>query len=236
MKHNLLLVFSLLFLSTPALAEPLMLRSISVTGEAKEEVAPDQAILSGQLVSKEKTLKAAKEENDKQADKVANIAKQYEIPRDKISASNVYITPEYVWNQPKNKQEQVGYIVSRNLSITMDKLAIHEVVLSALVEAGIDQINNVSFSIAKPEERQDVLRIKAVQNARIKAKALAEAAGAKLGRVISITTQGASPPMPMPMIARASMAAEGADKMSVAPSMPGTNTLAESVAVVFELE
>ena len=235
MKYNVLLTACLLLSPIPAFAEDVV-HSITVSGEAMEQVAPDRAVLSGQLVSKHKQLATAKEDNDKQVERVLAVAKQFEIPQEKVAASNVYIAPEYIYNNSTNKQEQVGYIVSRNLSVTMDKLDIHERVLSALVENGVTQVNGVSFTIANPEGRRDVLRVRAVQNARVRAQAMAGAAGAKLGRVISIAMDGAMPPsMPMPMMMRGMAKSEMGDA-SVAPSLPGLETMAERVSVTFELE
>jgi len=234
MKYNVLLCAMLISIAPMAAQAEPMQRMITVSGEAKEEVAPDQAVLSGQLVSKNKLLAGAKQENDKLANRVAEVAKKFEIPKEKISASNVYISPEYTYNQKTNKQELVGYIVSRNLSITMDKLDIHEQLLSALIEAGIDQINGVNFVVANPEAREDALRVKAVEKARQRANLLATAAGAKLGKVLTISTDGSSHPMPpRPMMMKAMMA-EGAD--ASAPSLPGMNTMQENVSVTFELE
>ena len=237
MKYNFLLLIIAFFINNAALAEPMPSsppRMISVTGEAREELVPDQAILSGQLVSKAKLLSVAKEENDKLAKRILAIAKQFNIPKDKISASNVYITPDLIWNQDSQKQIKVGYIVSRNLTLTMDKIESHEQVLSALLENGIDQINGVNFTLANPEAQADKLRVKALQNARERAQMLAEAAGATLGKVIFITTNsaaGAQPPVPM--MGRAMLMKQ--DAASVAPSLPGVVTLEESVAVTFEL-
>lgn len=233
MKHNaLLLILPLLLLAGPAAAE----RSISVVGEAHEDAAPDQAVISGQLVSRAKQLSAAKEANDQLVEKVVAIGKKFDIAKAKIAASNVYISPEYTYNNKTNKQEQVGYIVSRNLTITLDKLEIHEKVLSALVENGIDQVNNVSFGFADPEAYANKLRVKAVQDARSRAQMLADAAGAKLGKVISISMSNAEMPRPIPMMRAPMMAkAEMADT-SVAPSLPGLSRLSESVSVIFELE
>lgn len=237
MKYNVLLTLALILLGAmpvQALEPQPLVRSISVVGEAKEELAPDQAVISGQLVSRAKQLAAAKEDNDKLVTRVVAIARQFEIPKEKVSASNVYISPEYTYNDKLKKQELTGYVVSRNLSITLDKMELHERVLSALVDNKIDQVNGVSFGLSDPEKKQDALRVKAVQNAKARAQLLADAAGAKLGRVITLSTSGAvSPPMPMPMYA---MAKSRMAEDSVAPSLPGLTTLQESVSVTFELE
>ena len=237
MKYNaLLLLIPFLTATAPAQADSGMLRSISVTGTAREEIAPDQAILSGQVISRAKQLASAKTANDKMAERVLAVAKQFDIPQQDVSASNVYISPEYNYNNTAKKQELVGYVVSRNLSITMKKLDIHEQLLSELIENGIDQVNGVSFSIGKPEERADLLRVKAVENARSRAAQLAAAAGAKLGKVISISMNGAAQPPMMPVMGRAMMAKADMAESSVAPSLPGMTSLSESVSVTFELE
>jgi uncharacterized protein YggE len=237
MKYNAILAVFLTVASLPAMAadDDRPLRAITVSGEAKEEVAPDQAVLSGQILSKAKQLATAKLDNDKLAQRVYEITKKFEIPKEKIAASNVYISPEYNYNNKTNKQELIGYIVSRNLSITMEKLDVHEQLLSALVEAGIDQVNSVAFTIAKPEAREDALRVKAVQNAKARAEMLAGAAGAKLGKVITINMEGAYAPPVMPMRMMKAEAAGGVANSS-APSLPGMNMMSQRVSVTFELE
>jgi uncharacterized protein YggE len=120
----------------------------------------------------------------------------------------------------------------------MDSLNIHEKLLSAIVEAKIDQVNGIEFRLAKPEERAMQLRVKAFENAKAKAAALAEAAGAKLGKVLVISTTSNSinmPSPPMPMFAKA-MRADSSAEMSVAPSLPGMVELEESVSAAFSLE
>lgn len=233
MKYNGILAVFLLFAASPVLAAEVPVRSITLTGEASEQVAPDQAVLSGQIVTKDKQLAVAKQENDKMAQRVLDITKKFDIPKEKVAASNVYISPEYRYDQKTSRQELVGYMVSRSLTITMDKLDIHEQVLSALVEGGIDQVNGVSFGISKPEDRQNALRVKAVQNAHDRAALLAGAAGAKLGKVLSIALGGSYDGPVRPVMMKAAMADAGG---SVAPSLPGMNTLQETVTVSYELE
>ena len=239
MKYNVLLSLTAFFITiNSAFAEPLPPappRTISVTGEARAEFVPDQAILSGQLVSKAKQLSAAKEENDKMVKRVLAIAKEFDLPKDKISASNVYITPDLVWDQNTQKQNKIGYIVTRNLTLTMDKMAIHERVLSALLEGGIDQINGVNFTLANPEGHADTLRVKALQNAHARAQMLAEAAGVTLGKVILISTNQAAMQPPLPMMAGRSLGMMKQDS-SVAPSVPGLVSLEESIFVTYELQ
>lgn len=223
-------VFGLLILTQTAYAQTLP-RMITVTGEAEEQVAPDQAILTVSLVTKNKDLNLAKRDNDAMVEKLVTIARDFKIAKEKVATSGVYISPEY--NYEQNKQVFIGYIVNRTLRITMDDISINERVLSAVVDAKIDQVNGVEFTLSDREKLAKAVRVKAVENAREKATALATAAGAKLGQVVNIATAGAEQPMPpRPMMyAKAAMA-----ESSVAPSLPGMVSLSESVTVSYALE
>jgi uncharacterized protein YggE len=222
--------------AAPAFAQtpPQMLRMITVSGEAEEQASPDRAILTVSLVSKNKDLSAAKSENDAMVEKLVAISRDFKIAKEKVATSNVQISPEY--NYDKGKQQFIGYQVSRNLRITMDDITIQERVLSAIVDAKIDQVNGVEFTLADPEARAKNVRVKAVENAHEKAAALATAAGAKLGQVIAISTTGDNVmPPPRPMMMKAMMDS-AAGQSSVAPSLPGMITLHESVTVSYALE
>jgi len=231
------LMFSL---ATPAFAQmpPPMPPTIAISGEAKEEVVPDQAVITATLTSREAKLDVAKRNNDAQLEKILQLAQEFKIPKEKIKPSYMNISPEYTYNNAQQKQELVGYIVSRTLQITLDKLENHERVLSALVDAKVDQVSGVDFRVSNPEAIADRLRIKAMENARAKASALATAAGVKLGKPFSIQASGGYTPPPMPMMRGAMMAmADGAaEKSSVAPSLPGMVEIRETVNVVFFLD
>lgn len=223
----------------PAAGPGTPMRSISVQGQAQGEYEPDQAVISFSVVSHDKVLAEAKKANDQTLQKLVAVTQKYEIPKEKVVPSGVYISPEYNYNtNTKNGRPQiVGYSVSRNMRITTKDLARQEELLSALIDVKIDQVNNVEFQLAEPEKFASQVRVKAFENAKARAAALAEAAGAKLGPALFITTNGGMnipPHMPMPMMA---MAERGMAKdASVAPSMPGAITMNETVDVTFALE
>lgn len=222
------------FAQMPPSAPP---RMVTVSGEAREELAPDQAILNASIVSRHASLPEAKKQNDERTQRLIAIAQEYKIPKDKINASHVYISPEYRYDNPSGKQIFTGYVVNRSVAITMDDIGVHERVLSALIDAKIDQVGGVQFAMKNPEDIQMRLRGKAVENARARAEALAKAAGAKVGKAINISEGGGGgmPRPPMPMMAMAKMEMAG-DAASVAPSLPGLLTVSQSVNVTFELE
>ncbi len=223
-------VFILFSANNSTAQVPPLARMITVSGEASEDVAPDQAVLSLSLVSKDKELNTAKRNNDEMVEKLVAIAQNFKIPKEKIATSNLSVAPEYSYDN--GKQRFVGYTVSRSLRMTIDHLPIHERVLSAVVDAKIDQVNGIEFTLADKESHAKNVRVRAVMNARERAQALAAAAGVKLGQVLNISTADMPP---QPIYGRMMMAeAKGGD--SVAPSLPGMITLRESVTVSFGLE
>ena len=209
------------------------IRTISVAGEAHQDVSPDQAILSMSLVSRDKDLQVAKSNNDILVERLVKVIKEFSIDKDKISTSGIYIAPEY--NYVQNKQELNGYNVSRSIRVTIDDLTKQERLLSAIVGAKIDQVNGVEFQLADREKYAEKLRVKAFENAKAKATALAAASGSKLGQAITIATSDAvqMQPRPVPMMA-ANMA--DASVESVAPSLPGMINIQENIQVTFALE
>lgn len=234
MKPLLILAFGFLALTAlPVQAEQLA-RTITVSGESSEQFAPDQAILSVSLVHRNKDLAEAKRDNDALAEKLVDIAREFKIAKEKIATSQLYISPEYDYNQ-KNGRVFTGYAVNRSLRITIDKLDIQERLLSAIVDARVDQVNGLEFRLANPEAHATDLRVKAFENAKAKAAALAQAAGARLGPAITINTSDVSTPIPGPrpvmMMAKMADSAE-----SVAPTLPGMIELRQSVTVVFGME
>lgn len=218
---------------TPPPPVPLQ-RSITVTGEANEKIAPDQARLSLSVVTRDPSLPRAKEQNDTMLKKIVAIAQDFNIPKEKIATSGVNINPEY--NYENNRQFLAGYAVSRSLEITIGDITQSEKLLSGLVEAKVDQIHGLSFSLAEPEAHAAPIRAKAYNNAKARAEVLAQAAGVKLGAPLIISTAGTSPGFPPPMPMMRAMATSDVMESSQAPSLPGLITLQESLTVTFALE
>jgi uncharacterized protein YggE len=177
----------------------------------------------------------AKKANDARLETLLAILRKLEIPKEKLVTSNLNVAPEYRYDNTKNEQQFTGYAITRSLRVKLPASDMPEKLLSALIGAGIDQVGNIEFMLSDPEASAAPLRIKAFENAKARAQALAEASGSKLGAALMIATAdmpaiGPRPPMPMMAMAKASSA------MAVAPSVPGQVELHESVTVTFALE
>src|SRR5215468_11051052 len=83
----------------------------------------------------------------------------------------------------------VGYEVTNAVHVRARNLAILGRLLDALVGQGANALSGIAFSIADPAPLLEQARTRAVADARQKAQTYATAAGAKLGRVVSIRDQ-----------------------------------------------
>jgi uncharacterized protein YggE len=103
--------------------------------------------------------------------------------------------------------------------------------LDALVQAGSNQINGISFDLNEPKQHVDEARKKAIADAKTKAQLYAGAAGVSVGGVVQISEVSASRPI-MPYEARSMAVA--AD--SSVPIAAGQNMITSNVTVTFELQ
>lgn len=206
-------------------------RTVTVSATGKMEAVPDRAVLPVEIQTHDRSLLQAKQKNDRLTDRLLKVTADHDIPKEKLKTSGIYISPQYRWEDQRQIFE--NYQVSRSIEITIDDLDKLEKLIAAITEAGIDQVQGVQFTIANPEALESAARKQAMQHAAARAEELAAAAGAKLGKVLTITLGGeARFPMPVPMRAMAVQA----QAAPVPPPLPGVESVEQSVTVVYELE
>jgi uncharacterized protein YggE len=88
------------------------------------------------------------------------------------------------------------YRVQNSLNITVRDISQVSTVISAGIEAGANNINNLTFGISDPAELEQEARVAAVADARQRAEQLADLLGVELGTATIITeTQDAGTPI-----------------------------------------
>ncbi len=86
-----------------------------------------------------------------------------------------------------------GYSIYRSFTIHIEKLALVGKAIDASVANGATGINGVSFSISDQHNARGRALAKATAAARLQAQAVAAAEHLRLGRILSITIDGATP-------------------------------------------
>lgn len=227
--------------------------TISVSGSAEVNAAPDVATFS--FVIKE-TSKTITEAQDVISQKVAIILEglgNASVDEKDIKTQSYTMYPKYEWVKVKsqenialdgtvfypgnnNKQVQTGFDVSQSVSVKLRDFDKVPEVLELFAAAGVENLNGPNFQIDEPDALQDEAREMAINEAKEKAKKLAKDLGVKLGKVVSFS-EGSRGYSPQPYFAKsASLSLESAD-FSSAPDLPvGENTVSANVTVVYTIK
>jgi len=213
-------------LALPAWAADL--RTISITGHGEARGRPDTATIQAGVTTNAPTAAAALSANSTRMNAVFAALKKLGIPDRNIQTSGFSVFPQYTNGENNTARRLTGYQVSNSVSVRLEDVDRTGPALDALVAAGANQMNGISFDIAKPEPLLDQARTEAVADARHRAEVYAKAAGVSLGSIQSINENGSSAP-PRPMYRMAMMAAEAA------PVAPGEQTLNADVTMVWEI-
>lgn len=209
---------------------------ISVSGEGDASIAPDMAHLTLAVVRNAETAEKALGANSAAMKEVIAALKAGGIGDRDLQTSDFSIYPQYRHHEPKNgvvkPPEIIGYEVSNTLSLKVRDLTKLGAIIDQSVKLGVNQGGQISFSNDDPEGAMTEARKSAMAKAMAKARTLTEAAGVKLGRVLTINENAQRPMPPQPMV-RMAMAKEASDAVPVAS---GENTYRVTVNVTFALE
>lgn len=222
--------------ASPAMAQDTDARRplprITVSGEGEVSVAPDLAVVNLSVLREADTAKAALAANSAAMKQVLDALKAAGIADRDIQTSNFTIQPRYQQAARDKPQDPkiIGYSVSNEVTVRIRKLDEAGGIIDKVVGLGVNQGGGINFVKDDLKEVMTEARKRAVADAIEKARILSEAAGVKLGPVLSIT-EGGNVPRPMPYAAAPMRMA--ADKS--VPLASGENNYQTQVSIVFEI-
>ena len=208
---------------------------ILTEGMAEVTGQNDSAKISLAVVTEGRNLEQASSENAGKIDAVLKGLKDLRIENLKLKTANYRVSPQkdYKARPPKI----YGYEVSNAIEVTLagfepEPLAknVSKIIGKAL-ESGSNNINHIQFYINNKQPlEKDALKL-ATREAMDRARTLAEAAGVKLKRVVSLSTQPIHiPPRPQ-MLRAAEMKTEAAPPMEI-----GESQIRVTVSIAYEIE
>lgn len=201
---------------------------ITVTGEAAVNRAPDQATLSIGVTTQAETAAEALAQNSAAMTAVIDRLKAAGIEDRDLQTQGLSVNPNWTGYDSSISGSRIdGYTATNILSVRVAALETLGEVLDAAVADGANTLNGLSFGLADPRPAMDEARRLAVADALAKATLLAEAAGVKLGDIVTIS-EGGGYGGPMP-----TYKAEAAP-MSV-PIQEGEVSQSASVTIVWQL-
>src|SRR5690606_15573709 len=185
-------------LATQALADDRHPR-VSVVGVGEAAVVPDMAELTLTVTREADTARAALDANNEAMAAVLAAMKEEGIEERDLQSEGFSINPRMVF--PRDGSDTppriAGYTVTNGLRVKVRDLARLGAIIDRSVSLGVNQGGQIVFTHSDPRETIDMARTEAVRDAMRRAGTLAEAAGARLGDILTISEQSeAEPPMP----------------------------------------
>jgi len=195
-------------------------KTITVNGNGSITAVPDRATFEFSIETHAKTASAALTQNSSDATAVIAALKAAGVSSANIQTSQVSL-------QPQSSQDGttiIGYVAANSVTVKTP-LAGAGTIIDAAVGAGANGVSGPSLDVSDQSSLYRDALHKAVDDAKLKAQALADAAGLSLASAQSITEGGSSSPFPV------------ADKMSAvgAPIEAGTQEIQASVTVTYEV-
>lgn len=230
MKKTILILAVFFALTIQAQIQNNSVPQISVTGEGKVKIVPDQAVVTVGFQNSGKDAKEVKTLNDEVVDKVIKFLKKSGVPATDYKTNNVSLNKSYDYEKKK-----YNFQANQTLSITLKDLTKYDEIMMGLNDAGVNTIQGVEFKSSKIEEFEREARKKAILNAKQKAQDYVSVLGQKIGKALLITDNSQSY-YPQPMYKGNVMA------MSVDSAAPretlavGEIEVNTNVSVIFALE
>ena len=171
--------------------------TVSFSGEGKVVAKPDIAIVSATILTQASNSKTAQEENTKKSNAVSNFLKEQGVNEKDFKTTGYNIYPQYTYPPYGGQGSITGYQVTQSYEVKVRDLDKVGSILSGLVTAGANQVNNLGLQVENPEELQKEARQKAIDNAKKKAEELEDQVGIELGRIINFSENTGGYPVPM---------------------------------------
>jgi uncharacterized protein len=196
--------------------------TISVSGNGTVTTVPDRGTFTFGVTSPATTARAAFQANAAAMRQVIGAVKGAGVASADIQTTQVSLDVRL----SQEGDRVVGYVASSSVTAVLKGLATAGSVVDAAVAAGADSVSGPALSSGDTDTLYRQALGEAVSDARLKAQALAAAAGLTLGKAVEIT-EGGGGPQPVPFAAGAKAADAGT------PIEPGSQEIQASVQITF---
>lgn len=170
---------------------------IALSVSESVSVDPDIANLSAGVTTVAPTAVEAMRQNARQMNDVIDRIEALGIDEDDIQTSGVNLNAEYDYNQQTRQQEFRGYRVMNRVSIVLRDIQRTGEVLDALVASGATDLGGIGWAVDDPAPAVEQARQAAFATARQRAQNYAQLSGYSDVRLLEISENVTSRPMPM---------------------------------------
>lgn len=178
----LIVLLSNLVISQSNMQTTIMQPTVDVMGEGIVKVVPDEVTINVQVENKGQNPKDLKQKNDFVINEVLAFIRSMKIDDKNVQTEYVRLNKNYDY-----QTKTYSYVANQSISIYLKDLKLYESLMNGIVEKGINRIDGISFSSSKINELKSEARIKAMENAKMKADEYAQVLKQSIGKAVSIS-------------------------------------------------
>jgi uncharacterized protein YggE len=223
-----LITVLVLLIGTQMMPQEKLQSFVSVAGEGIIKVVPDQVTIRMSVENLGDDPIALKTLNDRAVEGVIQYIKNNGVEAKDVQTQYVTLNKRYDYNA-----KTYSFQATQTITVLLRDLKKYDVLISGLMQRGINRIDGISFGSSKSDELQSQARKKAISNAKMKAEEYAIVLNQKIGKAIQINEQGSNnPPMPMYRTEAMMMSSDGGGETLAVGEMEIT----AKIQVIFELQ
>jgi len=206
---------------------------IWVSGQGKVTAVPDIATLSLGIEAQEASVADAQSKATEAMNKVMDALTSNGMAKKDIQTQYFNIQKVTRWDDKNQQEVVIGYRVTNTVTAKIRNIDKAGSIIDAVAAAGGDltRIDNIDFSVEKPEAYYGEARDKAMADAKAKATQMAELAGVTLGKPTYISESAYSQPPPIVRMAEMTAA-----ELAETPISPGEMEISLTVQVVYAIK
>jgi hypothetical protein len=167
---------------------------IKVIGEGELAIQPDSASVNLGVITENKELIAAQQQNSQKATTVINSLLALGIPQSQLQTFDYRIESDYDYDQ--GKQIFRGYKITHILQVKIEDLSMVGKVVDTAVQNGVNYVANVQFTAKNKDSFYQQALVLALNNATEKAKTIASTLNVSLLETPSLVVEGGNTVQP----------------------------------------
>lgn len=210
--------------------------TLTLSETAEVQSSPDVAFITFGVQTEAKTAEEALRQNAAKMNAVMAAVKQQGIAEKHVQTSGLNLHAVYDYPSSSTGPSTPilrGYQVSNQINVRVEDPSRLGNAIDAVVKAGINQINGVSFGLKDPSKAEDQARQDATRTLTARAELYAQSLGLKVKRIASLSENASYNPPPVVPQFRMAKAEMAADSTPIAGGEVSTSV---TLNAVFELE
>lgn len=187
---KILILLVLFFVGTaPAYGDDIEVPHVTVFGTAEEKVVPDKMLWNLQVMNKGQLLENVSKIHIDLVEKVTKLLKSEGI-KDDLQTSRMEFNENMVYKKSSHIKE--GYFARTYITFSMTDFSKYKKIWLELAEINGVSVTNVSYDHTERISIQNKTRIRALSEAKKKAKVLAESIGSKIAEPLLVEEEQVS--------------------------------------------